>query len=407
LSPAIKASRPLLLAAYLATAGCAGIGSKIDRLPPDAAARGYVVLPRPVTLPRSRLTADCGPETICAVMNYWGKPASVQELSFLVRDPKAQGILTTSVGPLARRKGLRSTPVHGSVGRIKNAIDREIPPIIMVDSGGGYFHFFVVTGYNDKERHIVCEEYQDAKRLISYEELEELWAKPDHFMLEVERSRAHDDYLVAAEREADGRYAEAAALYRRALEGDAEHVEARVGLGNCLYFQGKLPEARAEYQRALELNPADPKVCNNLASVLAELREDAPKAVSLAERAVGHYDAAFRRLRHDAEREPRAAVRQLRQKELAALELDLADALGTLGQARAADGRHELAVAAWKASLDHYPLTEFDARARRHYEIGLSLRQMSMPAEARKHLEQALGQARDPALRARIEASLK
>jgi len=397
----------LAAAATLLAAGCSGIGTTVDRLPPDAAAKGYVLLPRPVSLPRSRLTADCGPESLCAVMNYWGKPASVQELSFLARNPKAEGITTDTMGPLARRKGLRATLVPGSVGRIKNAIDREVPPIIMVASGGGLFHFFVVTGYNDREQLIVCEEYRDSKRLIPYEVVEEIWQPSDHFMLEMERSKAHDDYLVGVDREEKGRYAEAATYFKRAIEADPEHYEARVGLGNCFYFQGKLAEARTEYNRAHELNPADPKVCNNLASVLVELHEDSPRAVQLAERAVDHYDAAYRRLRHDAERETRPAVRQLRQKELAALELDLADALGTLGQARAADGNHPEAVAAWKASVDHYPLTEFDARAKRHYEIALSLRHMSMPAEARKHLNQALAQVRDPALRAKIEAALK
>jgi hypothetical protein len=70
----------------LASTGCSGIGSTIQRLPDDAAARGYVVLPKPVTLPRGRLTAECVPESLCAVMNYWGKPASVEELSFFGRE---------------------------------------------------------------------------------------------------------------------------------------------------------------------------------------------------------------------------------------------------------------------------------------------------------------------------------
>src|SRR3954471_19048107 len=77
--------------------GCSGIGSTVDRLPDDAAAKGYVVLPKPVSLPRSRLTAECVPESLCAVMNYWGKSASVEELSYYGRMSTLNGMLSTQV----------------------------------------------------------------------------------------------------------------------------------------------------------------------------------------------------------------------------------------------------------------------------------------------------------------------
>ena len=135
-------------------AGCSSIGSRINRLPDDAAARGYVTLSKPVTLPRSRMTAECVPESLCAVMNYWGKAASVEELSFYGRTPNMTGMLSTQVPVLARQKGFKATFLEGSVGKIKNAIDRGVPPIIGVQSGGGNYHAFVVIGYNDLERTI-------------------------------------------------------------------------------------------------------------------------------------------------------------------------------------------------------------------------------------------------------------
>ncbi|MFN3487062.1 MAG: tetratricopeptide repeat protein, partial [Planctomycetota bacterium] len=340
-------------------------------------------------------------------LQYWNKPITVQEISRLVRDPGTPGILTHTVGPLARRKGLRATFVEGSIGRLKNAIDRGVPPIIMVCSGGGQFHFFVVTGYNDREGVLVCEEYQDSKRLLAYEEIEEAWGPAGRFMLELEPSRADDDFLTGADLEGKGRFDEAEAFYRRALTADPDHYEARLGLGNCLLLRHRPEEALAEYRRAHAVNPADPKVSNNLAHTLAVLGCDLEEAERLADHAVAQYDAQFRAVREDLQRHSQPGVRALRHKELAQAELDLADALGTLGQVRAARGRHDLAVAAWRAALDHYPLTEHDARARRHLEIAASLRTLGMAAEARRHLEQAKAEARDPALRERIEAEGK
>ncbi|HVR83762.1 MAG TPA: tetratricopeptide repeat protein [Planctomycetota bacterium] len=372
----------------------------------DAVARGYVLLPKPVTLPRGRLTAECVPESVCAVINYWGKAASVEELSFYGRTSNLNGMLSTQVPILARQKGFRATFLEGSVGRIKNAIDRGVPPIIGVESGGGNYHCFVVIGYCDPDQIIICEEYQDSKRLIPYEEVELLWQPAGHLMLELEISRADELFSDGANLEAKGRYSEAVELYRKALELDPTLYEARLGLGNCLYFQHKLDEALKEYKLAYGANKADPRVCNNLANVYLDLKRELAQAERLSETAVGAYEAALQRARQAVEQESDQASRTIRHKEAANAELDLADALSTLGQIRAANGKHELAIAAWKAAVDHSPLTLFDVRAKRLYDVALSFRALNMPAEARRHLESALREARDPDLRAKIQSAL-
>lgn len=396
----------LTVSAVSLITGCSGIGSTVDHLPVDAAARGYVLLPKPVTLPRGRLTAECVPESVCAVMNYWGKPASVEELSFYGRNSNLNGMLSTQVPVLARQKGFRATFLEGSVGRIKNAIDRGVPPIIGVESGGGNYHCFVVIGYSDLDQVIVCEEYHDSKRLIPYEEVERLWQPAGHLMLELEISRAEELFADAANLEAKARYSEAAPLYKKALELDATLYEARLGLGNCLYFQHKLDEAAKEYKIAYEANKGDPRVCNNLANVYLDQKRDLAEAERLSEHAVETYEAALLRSRLAVQQESDSASRTVRLKESGNAELDLADALATLGQIRAANGKHELAIAAWKASVDHSPLTLFDLRAKRLYDIALSFRALDMPAEARRHLESALREARDPDLRTKIQDAL-
>ncbi len=339
-------------------------------------------------------------------MNYWGKSASVEELSYYGRLSTLNGMLSTQVPILARQKGFRATFVEGSVGKIKNAIDRGVPPIIGVESGGGNYHCFVVVGYSDMEQTIVCEEYQDSKRLISYEEIETLWQPAGHLMLEIEVSRADELCSDAANLEAKGRYDEAARLYRKALEADKTLYEARLGLGTCLYFQHKPEEALEEYKTAYGMNGSDPRVCNNLANVYLDLKRGLPEAERLADLAVEAYENIFQRARLSVDTEPEPAVRAVRQKEVRSAELDLADALATLGQVRAAAARHDLAVAAWKAAIAHTPLTQFDLRARRYYDIAQSCKALNMPAEARRHLQAGLSEVRDPDLRARLEAAL-
>jgi tetratricopeptide (TPR) repeat protein len=391
----------------LLLAACSNVGTLIDRLPENAAAQGYVLVSKPVTLPKSRLSSDCGPEAVCAVINYWGKPATVEEISMLVRDPKVTGIFSADLPHLARQKGLKPTLLAGNAGQIKKSVDRDVPPIIMVSGRTGEFHYFVVSGYNDKELLIVCEEYDQTKRLISYDELESLWGPADHVMLELELSNAESDYLGGANLESEGLFAEAIQFYKRALGIDPEHYETRVGLGNCLLAQGKMSEALEEYRRAFKTNSTDPRVCNNLANIYIELKSELKEAERLAGISVDQFDAAYRHAREEVDRETVQAIRSIKQRELSRTELDLAHALGTLGQARAANGEHSQAVAAWQASFDHFPLTEFDSRAKRLYEMALSYRQVSMPAQARTCLKDSLELARDSALRSKIEDALK
>ncbi len=383
------------------------MGETVDRLPPDAGARGYVVLQKAVQLPKSRLTSDCGPESFCAVMHYWGRPAEVHEISPLVRDPDARGTLPNRLVPLARQRGFKVTLAAGSVPRIRRAIESGVPPIIMVGSGGGDFHFFVVTGYNDREGHIVCEEYRDSKRLIPYGRLESIWAEAGHLMMEIEPTTAEADFRAGADRESKGLYAEAIHLYRRALQSDPEHCDAIVGLGNCLLATGKKEEALAEYSRARQLDPINPRIMNNMAHLYLELKRDPAEAERLAERAVERFEEEFRRAREELAGETRPSRRQALERDAARKERDLGHALGTLGQARAACGKHPMAIAAWRSSYDHLPLTDADSRARRLYEIGLSYRALEQPEEARGHLVRALREARDPALRSKIEEALK
>ena len=339
-------------------------------------------------------------------MAYWGKSSSVQDLSRLVRDPRVGGIFSTDVPVLARQKGLSATFVEGSVGRIRQALEREVPPVVMVAAGGGTFHFFVVSGYNDRERRIACEDYDGGKVLLSYDDLEEAWGPAGRFMLEIEISKAADFRRQAMDLEAEGLASEAAVLYRKALELEPEHFEARTGLGNCLLAMGKLEEAAAEYRKAQEINGSDPRVLNNLANALLELKRETSEAERLAETAAARFEEVWRKAGEEARRETEPSMRALRGRDLPRLERDFAHALGTLGQARAANGKHDLAIAAWKASYDHLPLTAADFRAKRLYEIGMACRELRMPAEGRGYFDRALAEAADPALRAKIQAAL-
>ncbi len=73
--------------------------------------------------------------------------------------------------------------------------------------------------------------------------------------------------------------------YRKALERDAGHPGARVNLGNLLYTQGRLEEAKAEYRAAIEAAPGYADAWYNLANIFDD-EETADAAASAYEEAL-------------------------------------------------------------------------------------------------------------------------
>jgi Tfp pilus assembly protein PilF len=65
-----------------------------------------------------------------------------------------------------------------------------------------------------------------------------------------------------------GRVDEAVAQYQKALEINPNYVAAHYNLGNALFQKGQLDEALAQYQKAVEINPNDAEAHVNLGNAL-------------------------------------------------------------------------------------------------------------------------------------------
>lgn len=396
-----------LLPLLLLLVGCgSAIGSRLPALPLDPAAEGYRLLSRPAPLPKGAVTFDCGPEALCAILVFFNKPADIAGITARIYDPVSRGTFATAIPSLARELGLANHPVTGRVSRLKAAVDRDHPCLIMVRLRKDLHHFFVVAGYNDRSSVVVCEEYDGSKRLLGYEELEELWRPVGFWCLEFYPAGAAEDVDAAQAFEERGDHARAAELYRRAIEKDPADADAVTGLANCLKMKGDLAGSRERYEEALRLRPDHPVALINFADQLVASGQELPRAAELAGRAVDVCTAERRLLKEDLARASKYQKERIA-ADLAGAEDFLAAAFGTLGQAEAAAGHPVPAISAFKASLDLVPLDEADRRARRMIEIGDQYRKLSMGREAQLQFTRALETAKDPALRKTAEERLR
>jgi hypothetical protein len=328
-------------------AGCGSpLGTRIDSFPSDASSQGYRLLPRPILLPRGETSYDCGPESVAAVLQYWGKPVEVTTLSRQIVDPKLRSTVTVDIPPVVRPLGFSSSAQRGSMQLLKSSIDEGAPCIIAVKPHPTLGHFYVVSGYNDRLGGVVCEERDGSKTLIAYDALDEIWKRTEYVLLTIRPSNAAADYEAGAAYERVGEYEQAIALYRRALQDDPTFHEAHLGLGICHVGLGRLEEAAQEFELVLRVTPHDPKAGNNLAHVLAELGRDLERAERLAGQAVDAYSESKKKLETRVAAAADEYTRGARRRDLAERTLELAYACGTLGQVRFKLEKWDLAIAA-------------------------------------------------------------
>ena len=87
----------------------------------------------------------------------------------------------------------------------------------------------------------------------------------------------------------EGHWIEAIACYRQTLSISPRFADAWAELGMACFRNGQPREAEEAWQKALDINPAQPQIQNNLASVLATAPDaslrNGPRAVALAEQA--------------------------------------------------------------------------------------------------------------------------
>ncbi|OHB74757.1 MAG: hypothetical protein A2Z34_06490 [Planctomycetes bacterium RBG_16_59_8] len=418
---AMRSEWRLLFAAALScflTAGCTISLTLRDSIPlPELRREGYIVIPKPVQQPQGE-KYDCGPEVAVAILDYWRTPLTLPEATRALKTDQHQGTPSPALLLFLREKGLVAEPRKGTLGVVKNAVDSGKPPIIMLEVSSQpkifanpfnlerVYHFFIVVGYNDSRRTIVCAAPEGRGYEISYAVLDDAWKSAGHFLCDIRLPDAADFFRMGEEAESRGENDRAIALYRKVLELRPDDAASLLGIGNLLLAGGKKEAALEAYLRAQKSSPADPKILNNLANLYGEAGTNLDEALRLSEEAVRLYreelDAIRRRIPPtQSTSEGKEAQRTLRAKET-----ELAYALGTLGQIRSRKGDHLKAIAAWQSSLETAPLSLTDFRARRWYEIGLAHREMRNDARAREALTNAANIVKDPALKTRIREAL-
>lgn len=361
------------------------------------------MLPGRLSLPMgSHAATNCGPETLCAALNYLGISVSIGEVERAVYIPSIKGSVAPQVVEFARRKGAAADVTEGGgLWKLEAHVNAGSPMMIEVTRGGLY-HYYLVAGLSRPDRVVVGAFYGDRQHLLSFELLEELW-RPTRYRSITFSVPPVDTWVKDGFDFLDGgKIDRAEECFLKALQIQAEYGPALAGLGHVRIQQRRLKEAEDLLERALKQGYRDPMLLNDLAHTILALKGDASRAVKLSEEAVAMKRRQLRDFEGELQGAPPGTEKRIRE-DIETARFQLFFYYGTLGQALEAAGQTARSVEERERSFEFAPEDAPDAVAKRHLETGLALREMGKEDRAAEHFRKGLAIAKDPELRKRIE----
>ncbi len=225
----------------------------------------------------AQVTDQCGPAALATILGHSGVETTPQELKSRVYIPGREGALQLELLAATRQYGRIPYQVDASVGALLAELDAGRPVLVLQNLGvsvAPLWHYAVVVGYlphgrefvlrsGDQPRHQV-----EARRFVRSWRRGEFWGfvalQPGELPARPDAAR----FLRAvAAVESTGDVESAVAAYEAASRRWPQNRLAWLGLGNASFARGALQAAAIAYLAALEFDPGDAVVLNNLAEV--------------------------------------------------------------------------------------------------------------------------------------------
>jgi hypothetical protein len=280
-----------LLATLLAS-GCASLHT--DRILATAEA-----LPEPVELtavpffPQEEY--QCGPAALATVLNWSGVNVTPAELAPQVYLPERRGSLQLELIGAARRHGRIPYVLQPQLESLLAEVSSGNPVLILQNLSLPWYpawHYAVVAGFDLKRDRLVLRSGPIERHEVPFKVFERTWRRSHYWALVVlppDRlpfTAEEIPYVQAvAPLERLARWPDTAQAYATALTRWPKSLAARMGLGNSRYALGDVRGAEEAFRQAARDHPDAGVAFNNLAQALSD-QGRLPEAQAAAQRAV-------------------------------------------------------------------------------------------------------------------------
>jgi tetratricopeptide (TPR) repeat protein len=228
------------------------------------------VLPVPF-VPQKKDT--CGAASLGMVLAYWDRAVPHDQIADALVEKDLHGIPGSRLAGFAQDRGMRAIAYHGDLEQARNYVDKGRPLIVAWKVGKDRYHNVVVTGFDDEHADVfVNDPAKGDHRRVSREKFEERWAGAHHWTLLVlpegepyeepalpvaTASAPAEDYDALVARGISlgkqGKNAEAAEAFDRAIALDGERPEARVERGGLRFMERRYTDAAQDLEDALAI----------------------------------------------------------------------------------------------------------------------------------------------------------
>jgi len=275
-------------------AGCASL-LEVDQLRqlPEFAAQKPLKISKVPFFPQQEY--QCGPAALAILLNWSGVTVTPDQLTSLVYVPQRKGSYQAEMLAAARQYRRIPYEIKPDVRSLLDEIAAGHPVLVFQNLGLSWYpqwHYAVVTGIDLVNNTIQLHSGTIKDHVMMLDTFERTWQRANKWAMVVLTPGAMPasveplSYVKAiAYFESKGDLTLALQAYQAGLQRWPDSLLVLMGAGNVLYRQRQLQQAQLMYGHAIELNPDYAPAHNNLAQVFLELGK-LPEALAHAQRAV-------------------------------------------------------------------------------------------------------------------------
>ena len=141
---------------------------------------GYVLMGMPLVVQSYNA---CGPASITQVLNYFGVPVKMKEVSLATRPTERSYMTAQAILDYVPSQGLEAKLYRGgSVQALRAAVTMRLPLIVLQNQkldGKTFPHWRVAVGFDDARREVYVLDPLLGSLKMPYQRFEEAWASHD------------------------------------------------------------------------------------------------------------------------------------------------------------------------------------------------------------------------------------